>query len=124
MRTTSSRRSALTDISSQVPTFFYVEAPTNIVPRRDRESAPDVGVTFTGTKREVRIESVVDAMGRREPSSASSPKTHRQAFIYIVSQGQTLDQAQVDKLDRFRRDWMPFFREATNRRMTLETRLR
>ena len=109
---------------SQVPPFFYVEAPTNVVPRRDREDAPDVGVTFSGTKREVRLDDVIDAMGRREPTSAASPKTHRQAFIYILSSGQTLDQAQVDKLDRFRRDWMPFFREATERRMTVETRLR
>jgi hypothetical protein len=110
--------------SSQVPPFFYVEAPTNVVPRRDREDAPDVGVTFNGTRREVRIDDIVDAMGRREPTSSSSPKTHRQAFIYILSNGATLDQAQIDKLDRIRRDWMPYFREATDRRMTVETRLR
>jgi hypothetical protein len=109
---------------SQVPPFFYVEAPTNVVPRRDREDAPDVGVTFSGTKREVRIDDVIDAMGRREPTVSASPKVHRQAFIYIQSIGQTLDQAQVDKLDRFRRDWMPFFLGATDRRMTVETRLR
>ena len=108
---------------SQVPPFFYVEAPTNIVPRRDREDAPDVGVTFNGTKREVRLDDVIDAMGRREPTSAASPKVHRQAFIYIQSVGQTLD-GQIEKVDRFRRDWMPFFREATDRRMTVETSLR
>ena len=109
---------------SQVPAFFYVEAPTNVVPDTDREESPDVGVTFNGTKREVRIEDVVDVMGRREPNVAGSPKTHRQAFIYIVSNGRTLDQAQVEKLDRIRAAWPNFFREATNRRMTLETRLR
>jgi hypothetical protein len=109
---------------SQVPPFFYVEAPINIVPRRDREDAPDVGVTFNGTKREVRLDDVIDAMGRREPTSSTSPKSHRQAFIYVLSSGQTLDQGQIEKLDRFRREWMPFFREATDRRMTVETRLR
>ena len=109
---------------SQVPTFFYVEAPTNSMPDTDREDSPDVGVTFNGTKREVRIEDVVDVMGRREPNASGSPKTHRQAFIYIVSNGKTLDQAQVDKLERIRAAWPAFFREATNRRMTLETRLR
>lgn len=109
---------------SQVPPFFYVEAPTNVVPRRDREDAPDVGVTFNGTKREVRLDDVIDAMGRRDPPASASPRTHRQAFIYVLSNGQTLDQGQIDKLDRFRREWMPFFREATDRRMTVETRLR
>ncbi len=110
--------------SSQVPTFFYVEAPTNTVPETDREDGPDVGVTFNGTRRNVRIDDVIDVMGRREPSVSGSPKTHRQAFIYIVSNGNTLDQAQVDKLERIRAAWPAFFREATNRRMTLETRLR
>ena len=109
---------------SQVPAFFYVEAPTNSVPDREREDSPDTGVTFNGTKREVRIEDVIDAMGRREPSSGSSPRTHRQAFVYVVSNGRTLDQAQVDKLDRIRREWTTAFRTATNNRMTLVTKLR
>ena len=59
---------------SQVPPFFYVEAPTNVVPDTEPEDAPDVGVTFNGTKREVRIQDVIDTMGRREPSSSSSPQ--------------------------------------------------
>jgi hypothetical protein len=109
---------------SQVPPFFYVEAPTNVVPDTEPDDSPDVGVTFNGTKREVRIQDVIDTMGRREPSSSSSPKTHRQAFIYVVSNGRTLDQAQVDKLDRIRREWTSAFRSATGNRMTLETKLR
>ncbi len=109
---------------SQVPPFFYVEAPTNIVPDRDREDSPQTGVTFNGTKRELRIDDVIATMGRREPSSGSSPRTHRQAFIYVVSSGRTLEQAQVDKLDRIRREWTTAFRAATSNRMTLETRLR
>ena len=59
---------------SQVPPFFYVEAPTNIVPERDREDSPDTGVTFNGTKRELRIDDVIATMGRREPSSGSAPE--------------------------------------------------
>ncbi len=54
----------------QVPPFFYVEAPTNVVPDREREDSPDTGVTFNGTKREVRIQDVIDTMGRREPTSS------------------------------------------------------
>jgi hypothetical protein len=109
---------------SQVPKFFYVEAPTNVVPDREREDSPETGVTFNGTRREVRLQDVIDRMGRREPSSGSSSKTHRQAFIYVVSNGRTLDQGQVDKLDRIRREWTSAFRTATSNRMTLETKLR
>jgi hypothetical protein len=41
-----------------------------------------------------------------------------------VSNGRTLDQAQVDKLDRIRREWASAFKSATSARMTLETKLR
>jgi hypothetical protein len=109
--------------ASQVPTFFYVESPTNVSPERGPEDAPEIGVTFNGTRRDVRIEDVVDAMGARQPSTSASPKVNHQAFIYIVSNGRTLDQAQVDKLDRIRRAWATFFKSATNSRMTAETRL-
>ena len=50
---------------SQVPAFFYVEGPSNVVPSREREDAPRTGVTFNGTKRTVLIQDVVAAMGRR-----------------------------------------------------------
>ena len=109
---------------SQVPTFFYVESPIDVTPARDREDDPQVGVTFTGTRRDVRIEDIVDAMGARQPSVSNSPRVHRQAFIYVLSNGRTLDQAQVDKVDRIRRAWATFFRDGTNSRMTAETRLR
>ena len=108
---------------SQVPSIFYVESPTNVVPDREHDDAPDTGVTFNGTRRVVTIEDVIDVMGRREPSSGSSPKTHRQAFVYIVSNGRTPGAAQIDKLERIRAAWPGFFREATSRRMTVETRL-
>ena len=69
-------------------------------------------------------EDIVDAMGARQPSVSNSARVHRQAFIYVLSNGRTLDQAQVDKVDRIRRAWATFFRDGTNSRMTAETRLR
>ena len=51
----------------QVPPFFYVQSPVNIVPSRDPASSPQVGVTFNGTRREVLIADVVAAMGPRVP---------------------------------------------------------
>jgi len=56
--------------------------------------------------------------------SADAPKTHRQAFIYIVSNGRTADAGQVSKLDRIRVAWESFFLSATEGRMTLNTKLR
>jgi hypothetical protein len=109
---------------NQVGELFYVEAPVNVQPSRDAESAPQVGVTFSGTRRTILMQDIISANGARQPSVASSSKLHRQAFIYVLSVGRTLDRSQTDKIDRIRREWEPWFGQATNGRATVETRLR
>ena len=106
---------------SAVPSFFYVESP---VSTKAREDAPQIGVTFSGTRREVLVDDVIAIHGARSPSSAESPKVHRQAFILLVSAGRSTDAGQVAKIDLFRRTWEGFFLEATEGRMTAITRLR
>ena len=107
--------------ASQVPTFFYVESPNSTKSRTD---APSIGVSFTGTRRDVLVDDVIAINGPRNPSSADSPKTFRQGFIYIVSSGRTADPGQITKLDRIRTQWEAFFQQATENRMTPNTRLR
>jgi hypothetical protein len=108
---------------ADVPPFFYVQSPTNLSQTKDKESAPQVGVTFNGTRRDVLIDDVIAIHGSRVPSAAESPRVHRQAFIYIVSAGRPVDSGQVAKLDRIRRQWEDFFGQATDGRMRAETRL-
>jgi hypothetical protein len=108
---------------TQVPPFFYVENPTNVTPRRTAVSNPEVGVTFSGTKRTVSIDDVIAAVGRRIPSTAESPRVYRQAFVYVVSWGNTVDPAAIEKVDRIRIAWDQFFSAATDSRMRAETRL-
>ncbi len=109
--------------ASSVPTFFYVENPTNTNPIRQRESAPMVGATFNGTKREVLINDIIAVHGDRAPSFSETSKVHRQAFILVVTAGRDPDSAHIDKIDRIRRAWEAFFLEATSGRMTADTRL-
>ena len=106
---------------SNVPTFFYVESPVSTKVRGD---GPSIGVSFTGTRRDVLVEDIIAVHGPRTPSAVESPKVHRQAFIYIVSNGRSTDAGQVAKLDRFRSQWETFFLQATENRMTANTRLR
>jgi hypothetical protein len=105
---------------SQVPTFFYVENPNSTHQPAD---APQIGVSFTGTRRDVLVDDVIAINGPRQPASDAAPKTFRQAFIYIVSNGRTLDQTQVAKLDGIRTQWESFFSAATEGKMTSITRL-
>ncbi|MEN3339841.1 MAG: hypothetical protein V7647_3517 [Acidobacteriota bacterium] len=109
---------------SAVPTFFYVESPVNMSAARTTESAPETGVTFNGTRRDVLIQDVVAVLGPRVPSAAESAKVHRQAFVYVPTAGRTADAAQVNKLDQIRRAWEGFFLQATGGRMTAVTTLR
>ena len=109
---------------SEVPIFFYVASPTNLSRPRTSESAPEIGVTFNGTRRDVLINDVIAIHGPRVPSAAESPRVHRQAFVYVVGAGRSAEAAHVAKLERIRRQWEEFFGAATERRMRAETRLR
>jgi hypothetical protein len=108
---------------SQVPKFFYVENPVNMSATRTPESAPEVGVTFNGTRRDVLIDDVITVLGPRSPSVADSARVHRQAFIYLVSNGKTADAGQVSKVDTIRKAWETFFLQATDGRMRAITTL-
>lgn len=110
--------------ASQVPPFFYVEAPANVSPPREAEDGPDVGVTFNGTRRDVLIQDVIAVHGDRSPSAAQSPRVHRQAYVFVIGSGRTPDSAHIAKIDRIRREFEPFFLQATEGRMRVETELR
>jgi hypothetical protein len=111
-------------VSDTSLSFFYVESPTNMSSTRTSESAPEVGVTFNGTRRDVLMQDITAIQGDRVPSAADSAKVHRQAFVYLVSSGKTADPGQVSKLDTIRRAWEAFFLQATDRRMQAITTLR
>jgi hypothetical protein len=108
---------------SQVPPFFYVQNPENVVPSKTSESSPAVGVTFTGIRRDVTIDDVIAVMGPRNPSAADSPREYRQAFVYVVAPGRTADPVALEKLDRIRMAWDVFVSAATDSRMRVDTRL-
>ena len=82
---------------SQVATFFYVDNPTNVAGGREADSAPRVGVTFNGTRRDVLIDDVIAVMGARVPSSTDSPRVHRQAFLLVVGRGRSVRQFSRDQ---------------------------
>ena len=109
---------------TEVPTLFYVQNPTNISPSRNRESSPQTGVTFNGTRRDLLLQDIVAIEGPRVPSVAESSKLHRQAFILLSSAGRTPSAATIAKVDRIRTQWEPFFRQATDGRMSVTTTLR
>jgi len=106
-----------------VPPMFYVENPTNASGNQDQTSAPRIGVTFSGTRRDVLINDIIDVLGRRQPTPDATPRVYRQAFLYVVSNGRTAAPAATTKIDRIRTAWESFFARATDNRARVETRL-
>jgi hypothetical protein len=102
--------------AAEVPEFFYVDVPDDFRPNRPfkASSAPEAGVSFTGVRRDVRIEDVVGAMGPRVPAAA--PPTFRQAFVLIGDDFAPATAGRVRTLARIRSRFGPYFTEATGGR--------
>ena len=108
----------------QVPPFFYVESPVNVVPSRDSTSSPRVGVTFNGTRRDVLIADVTAVLGPRAPASAEAPKTWRQAWIFLVRRGSSANRDDIARIEGWRTAWEAFFLQGTEGNMRLDATLR
>jgi len=109
---------------TQVPSFFYVGDPVNVVPNKVAGSSPAVGVRIEGTRRDVLMNDVIAVNGRRDPPASRSSRVHRQAFVYVVGAGRTAGSSEVNRIDLIRRSWEAFFFQATSGRMQAVTALR
>ena len=106
--------------ASEVPPMFVV---TQVTSGQSAEDSPRVGVEIRGMRKDVRIADIVAASGTRRPDAASAPRVFRQAFIYMVSQARE-SSADLSKLERIRAAWETFFSDSTDRRGTMNARLR
>ncbi len=84
---------------------------------------PRIGVDITGTRRDVHIDEIIAANGRRTPDWTVSQKRFRLAFIYVVSAGQEPNQADLDQITRFRTMFPAYFNSRTDDRAWAETTL-
>ena len=105
-------------LPSEVPPMFFVRGGNG-----DPERAPRIGVDITGTRKDVRIEDIITAMGPRVPSAATAQKNFRQAFLFVV-RGARETSDELAKLERIRSQWETYFSDSTGRRGTMSTRLR
>jgi hypothetical protein len=106
--------------ASEVPPMFLV---TQVMTDLSAEDPPRINVDIRGTRKDVRIEDIVAAMGPRRPDAASAPKVFRQAFLFVVTQPrETVDD--IAKLERFRSAWETYFSDSTDGRGVVVARIR
>lgn len=106
--------------AAEVPRFFYIDAPISGFNREDQQT---VGTAIIGTRRNVLIQDVIEAMGPRVPAAADSPKVHRQAYVFVRRSTAVLEPQDLTRLARIREQFGPFFSRATENRMTVRTTL-
>jgi uncharacterized protein (TIGR03437 family) len=80
-------------------------------------------ITFAGHRVNVTVEDVIAANGPRIPNHVTARKRYNYAFILVTPRGSTATDSQVAHLDRIRRDWEPFYAQASSFRSTASTSL-
>lgn len=81
--------------------------------------------TVTGkTRHDITADEIIRAMGARIPAYPTARNCWRVAFIVVLAPGQTsIPQAMLDKVNRYKNRWGPWFSFATDGRGTMDTRI-
>lgn len=100
--------------------MFYATDALEIAGRR----VPQVGVRFNGGRRDVTIQGLIAAEGRRTPDHTVAQRRFRFAFILVTAAGTEPPADDLAKLERFRTAFEEFFALATSNRAAADTSLR
>src|SRR6266567_3950637 len=92
------------------PTFLVTDSPNVSSGSR----SPQIGVAFDGNRRDIAIQEVIDAVGRRTPDSTVSQRRFRFAFLLIVRAGQAPPAEQIAKLETYRGLFEGFYQHAAS----------
>jgi hypothetical protein len=110
--------------ASDVGPLFYVQPASGTGHVATDVSDPsDIGLTFSGTRRDLTVDDIMAANGLRLPDVSVAPKTFRQAFVLLVQPGTSPTAAELDKVEQIRRRWAEYFVQATDGRATAVTTL-
>ncbi len=84
-----------------VPQTFYVQNSG----LSTALTSPRVGATFGGTRRDVAVEELITAEGRRTPDHTVEQRRYRIGFVLIVPAGTTPSAADLAKVERYRTEF-------------------
>ncbi len=106
--------------AQDVPATFLVENATS----GDSGRAPQTGVNFNGTRRDIQIEEVIQAEGRRTPDYTVSQRRFRFAFVLVTKSGTAPTSDQLSQLDAYRAQFESFYNRATSEKASADTTLK
>lgn len=106
--------------ASEVPPTFYVQN-SGLSPAL---TAPRVGTSFNGTRRNIGVEEIIAAEGRRTPDHTVEQRRYRVGFVLIVPTGATPTAAELAKVDLYRRELEAAWTRYAGGRASLDTSFR
>ncbi|MCC6858395.1 MAG: hypothetical protein IT158_07535 [Bryobacterales bacterium] len=89
-----------------------------------RAMKPQPGVSFSGERRDIRVQEVIEAEGRRTPDHTVAQRRFRFAFILIVRQGTEPSADDLAQVETYRREFEKFYSRATSERALADASLR
>jgi uncharacterized protein (TIGR03437 family) len=100
--------------------------PTYLVTGSGRfnDSAPQRGVTFNGQRRNVTVDELIEAEGRRAPDHTVAQRRFRMAIILLVREGTEPSADDLAQLDTLRSAFEATYARTTENRASIETGLR
>jgi uncharacterized protein (TIGR03437 family) len=93
---------------AEVPPTFLVKNASNA-----SSCLPMPGISFDGERRDIAIEEIAGAEGRRTPDHTVSQRRYRFAFILVVAKGSDPPPSQLAQLETYRQEFESFFRRST-----------
>ena len=107
------------EASEVPPSFLVTGAPAYLLGAR-----PQRGVAFDGGRRDVAIDELIAAEGRRTPDSTVAQRRFRFAFLLVMPAGTNPTAAQLAQVDGYRAQFENFFAKATGNRAFADTSLK
>jgi uncharacterized protein (TIGR03437 family) len=99
--------------------FLITDAPPSL-----QQQHPASGVAIDGGRQDIRVEDVVQAMGRRTPDSTIAQRHFRFAFILVTSQGVNPSAADLAQMENYRQQFEAFFNKASDANAAADVSLR
>ena len=103
-----------------VPPTFYVQNSG----LSSALTSPRVGATFGGTRRDVQVDELITAEGRRTPDHTVEQRRYRIGFVLIVPAGTTPSPAELAKVERYRAEFERAWPRYSGGRASMDTTFR
>jgi hypothetical protein len=105
----------------EVPATFLVSNSPEVF---SGDQSPQIGVAFNGTRRDITVDDLAAAVGKRTPDYTVAQRRFRFGFVLIVAAGSSPSVDQIAQIEKYRSMFEDYYRNAASGRATADTTLK